>query len=107
VIITTEESVITTHNKNQVMGYIIVVIGIVLQFLAFYLALTVYFNPSIVEGFLTLIESDDGLLGRMINSSLLFSSLVILFAMGVIGGLIGKYGLELSRHRSPDGRGDE
>jgi len=82
-------------------------IGVVLQLLAFVLAIRTYLNPWTIEGFSNLVQTEGIPLSRMVKAISFFVALALLIAMGVIGGLISKYGMELSRHRSPDGVGDE
>ncbi|MEF8835326.1 MAG: hypothetical protein V5A76_04145 [Candidatus Thermoplasmatota archaeon] len=81
-------------------------IGVGLQLLAFILAVRLYFAPEAIAGFSNLIQGKIPM-GDMIMALSSFIPLALLFCMGVIGGLIGKYGYVLSRHRSPDGIGDE
>jgi len=95
------------YSKNEKMGFIIFSIGVLLQVLTFSMAVIIFLNPGSVEGFSRLVDVGGGVLSRIIMAMSLFTSLILLAAMGIIGGLIGKYGIELSRHRSPEGLGDE
>jgi len=94
-------------NKNELMGYIILTVGIGLQLLVFFLALYLIFNPETLQGFLNLVEDRVVIGGKLPQALSIFVSVALLFVMGIISSMIGKYGLELSRHRSPDGVGDE
>jgi len=107
VVTTTDKNPLRGPNKNYVMGYIILAIGVVLQLLAFILAIRVYLEPWRVERISKLIEPEAIPMGRMVQALSFFIPLALLLIMGIIGGLIGKYGMVLSRHRSPDGLGDE
>lgn len=89
------------------MGYIIFSIGVLLQVLTFSIAVIIFLNPETVEGFSRLVDIGGGAMSRIIMAISLFVSLILLGVMGLIAGLIGKYGIELSRHKSPDGIGDE
>lgn len=95
------------YNRNKLIGFIIVAIGVGLQLLLFYLALRIFFNPEMVLGFSQSVENDVANMGKMIKTISIFFSAGLLFVMGVISGLIGNYGVELSKHRSPEGMGDE
>ncbi len=104
--------VITTYralgfNKNELMGYIVLTVGIVLQLLVFFLALYIIFNPETLQGFLKLVENRVAVGGKLPEAMSIFFSIVLLLVMGILAGMIGRYGLELSKHRSPDGIGDE
>ncbi len=92
--------------KNEKMGLIIFSIAILLQVITFSMGILILLNPGIVEGFKRLVDLG-GPLGTLITALSLFISALLLLAMGFIAAMIGKYGIELSRHISPDGVGDE
>ncbi|MBS3781958.1 MAG: hypothetical protein KGY66_05955 [Candidatus Thermoplasmatota archaeon] len=95
------------YKRNELMGFIILAISIGLQLLVFYLAIRIFLNPEFVQGFPQSVENDVADMGKMIKTLSIFFSAILLLVMGIISGLIGRYGLELSKHRSPDGMGDE
>lgn len=94
------------YSKNEKMGYIIFSIGILLQVLIFYMAIRIILVPDTIEEFARLIEIG-GVMGRLFRTLSLFIPAVLLAVLGIIGGMIGKYGIELSKHVSADGVGDE
>ncbi|MFW5946270.1 MAG: hypothetical protein ACOCTN_05305 [Candidatus Natronoplasma sp.] len=106
-VITADNKKVKGFNKNELMGYIILTVGIGLQMLVFFLALYLIFNPETLQGFLKLVEDRVVVGGKLPGAMSIFISVGLLFVMGILSSMIGKYGLELSRHRSPDGVGDE
>jgi len=94
-------------NKNQIFGYVVLVTGLVLLFVTFFLALNIYLTgfPNTWEAFSEdLLETGGGAIDNLVKVMLYFFPLVLLLVMGSTGGRIAKFGIDLVR--SPEnGRG--
>lgn len=84
-------------NNNQIFGYIVLVTGLVLLFVTFFLAINLFLNPETMKGFSELVETSGGGINNLVKVMLYFFPLVLLLVMGSTGGRIASYGIKLVR----------
>ncbi len=89
-------------NKNQIFGYVVLITGLILLFVTFFLALNLFLSPEALGDFTgELMDTGSGGINDLIDVLLLFFPLVLLLVMGSTGGRIASYGIKLVR--SPEG----
>lgn len=92
-------------NKNQKFGYVVLVVGLILLLVSFFLSIIFLLNPEEwIKPFSELVDTGGGGIDNLVEVLLYFFPLVLLLVMGTIGGRIAKYGIQLIR--SPDKRID-
>lgn len=91
-------------NNNKIFGYIVLVMGLILLFITFYLAINLFLNPETMQGFSELVETSGGGINNLVEVMLYFFPLVLLLVMGSTGGRIASYGIKLLR--SPENNRD-
>ncbi len=84
-------------NNNQIFGYIVLVIGLVLLLITFYLAINMLLYPDTLQAFSELVDTEGGGIDNLVEVMLYFFPLVLLLVMGSMGGRIAKYGIKLVR----------
>lgn len=84
-------------NNNQIFGYIVLVIGLILLLATFYLAINMFLNPDTMQDFSSLVDTGGGGINNLVEVMLYFFPLVLLLVMGSMGGRIAKYGIKLVR----------
>jgi len=84
-------------NNNQIFGYVVLVVGLILLLVTFYLAINLFLNPETMKSFSDLIETGGGGINNLVEVMLYFFPLVLLLVMGSTGGRIAKYGIQLVR----------
>jgi len=85
-------------NNNQIFGYIVLVIGLILLLISFSLAIIFLLNPEEwIQPFSDLVETGGGGIDNLVEVMLYFFPLVLLLVMGSMGGRIAKYGIKLIR----------
>jgi len=85
-------------NNNQIFGYIVLVIGLILLLVTFSLAIVFLLNPEgWIHPFSDLVDTGGGAIGNLVDVMLYFFPLVLLLVMGSMGGRIAKFGIKLIR----------
>lgn len=89
-------------NNNQIFGYVVLIIGLILLLITFYLAINMFLYPDTMQAFSDLIDTGGGGIDNLVEVMLYFFPLVLLLVMGSMGGRIATYGIKLVRSHEND-----
>ncbi|MFW6040518.1 MAG: hypothetical protein ACOC85_01635 [Thermoplasmatota archaeon] len=97
-----EEITVGQDKKEKIIGQssglVVFIIGILLLLFTFYLAYNIFMDPTSLERFLEVVpEAQEEMLGDLFGMIIYFVAVALLFAMGVIAGMIAKHGIGMFR----------